>query len=36
MVVPRQSSLDDPQGWLRNEMANWKRDVDDVGIVVEE
>ena len=36
MVVPPQSSLDDPQGWLRNEMANWKRDVDDVGIVVEE
>jgi hypothetical protein len=26
----------DPRGWLRNEMANWKRDVEDVGIVVEE
>ena len=36
MVVPPQSSLDDPRGWLRNEMANWKRDVEDVGIVVEE
>jgi len=36
MVVPPQSWLDDPRGWLRNEMANWKRDVEDVGIVVEE
>jgi tripartite-type tricarboxylate transporter receptor subunit TctC len=36
MVVPPQSSLDDPRGWLRNEMTNWKRDVEDVGIVVEE
>jgi tripartite-type tricarboxylate transporter receptor subunit TctC len=36
MVVPPQSWLDDPRRWLRNEMANWKRDVEDVGIVVEE
>src|SRR6476661_6730647 len=36
MVVPSQSSHDDPRGWLRNEMTNWKRDVEDVGIVVEE
>ena len=36
MVVPRQSSLDDPKGWLRDEMASWKRDVEDIGIVVEE
>ena len=36
MVVPPQSSLEDPRGWLRNEMTNWKRDVEDVGIVVEE
>ena len=36
MVVPPQASLDDPRGWLRNEMTSWKRDVEDVGIVVEE
>ena len=36
MVVPRQSSLDDAKGWLRDEMASWKRDVEDTGIVVEE
>jgi tripartite-type tricarboxylate transporter receptor subunit TctC len=36
MVVPRPSSLEDPKAWLRDEMASWKRDVEDVGIVVEE
>ena len=36
MLVPRQAALDDPKGWLREEMASWKRDVEDVGIVVEE
>ena len=36
MVVPPQSSLDDARAWLRNEMANWRRDIDDVGIMVEE
>jgi tripartite-type tricarboxylate transporter receptor subunit TctC len=36
MVVPRQSALADPKGWLRDEMASWKRDVQDTGIVVEE
>ena len=36
MLVPRQSWLEDPKAWLRDEMASWKRDVDDVGIVVEE
>jgi tripartite-type tricarboxylate transporter receptor subunit TctC len=36
MVVPRQAWLDEPRRWLREEMASWKRDVDDVGIVVEE
>ena len=36
MVVPRQAALDDPKAWLREEMARWKRDVEDVGIVVEE
>jgi tripartite-type tricarboxylate transporter receptor subunit TctC len=36
MVVPRQSWLDDPKGWLRDEMASWKRDIEDTGIVVED
>ena len=36
MVVPRTTALEDAKGWLRDEMASWKRDVDDIGIVVEE
>jgi tripartite-type tricarboxylate transporter receptor subunit TctC len=36
MLVPARTSLEDPKAWLRNEMASWKRDVEDVGIVVEE
>ncbi len=36
MLVPPQAALDDPRAWLREEMASWKRDVEDVGIVVEE
>jgi tripartite-type tricarboxylate transporter receptor subunit TctC len=36
MVVPQQTWLDDPKGWLRDEMATWKRDVEDIGITVEE
>ena len=36
MVVPRRSALADAKGWLRDEMASWRRDVEDTGIVVEE
>jgi tripartite-type tricarboxylate transporter receptor subunit TctC len=36
MMVPRQASLDDAKGWLKEEMATWKRDVEDLGITVEE
>jgi len=36
MLVPRPSALADPKAWLREEMASWKRDVEDTGIVVEE
>jgi tripartite-type tricarboxylate transporter receptor subunit TctC len=36
MVVPRQASLDDAKGWLKEEMVSWKRDVEDLGITVEE
>jgi hypothetical protein len=35
-MVPRQASLDDAKGWLKEEMASWKRDVEDLGITVEE
>jgi tripartite-type tricarboxylate transporter receptor subunit TctC len=36
MLAPRPSALADPKAWLREEMASWKRDVEDTGIVVEE
>src|SRR5262249_44066005 len=36
MVVPRRSALADAKGWLRGEMASWRRDVEETGIVVEE
>jgi tripartite-type tricarboxylate transporter receptor subunit TctC len=36
MVAPRRTALEDAKGWLRAEMASWKRDVQDTGIVVEE
>lgn len=36
MVVPRRSALADAKGWLRDEMASWRRDVEDTGIVVED
>ena len=36
MLVPRRSALEDASGWLKDEMASWRRDVEDTGIVVEE
>ena len=36
MLVPGPSALADARGWLREEMASWKRDVEITGIVVEE
>jgi len=36
MLVPRQSALENAKGWLKDEMASWRRDVQDTGIVVEE
>ena len=36
MMVPRQAWLDDAKGWVKEEMASWKRDVEDLGITVEE
>lgn len=36
MLVPRRIALEDAKGWLKAEMASWKRDVEDTGIVVED
>ena len=36
MIPPRYSTLEDATNWLRDEMASWKRDVQDLGIAVEE
>lgn len=36
MTVPVQSSVADAQAWLREEMATWKRDIEEAGIVMEE
>jgi len=36
MLVPRRTALEDAKGWLKAEMASWKRDVEDTGIVVED
>jgi tripartite-type tricarboxylate transporter receptor subunit TctC len=36
MVPPRYNTLEDAKAWLRDEMASWKRDVEELGIVVEE
>ena len=36
MKVPAQSSLENEKFWLREEMANWKRVVDELRITLEE
>jgi tripartite-type tricarboxylate transporter receptor subunit TctC len=36
MVPPRHTTLADAKAWLHEEMASWKRDVEALGIVVEE
>jgi tripartite-type tricarboxylate transporter receptor subunit TctC len=36
MVAPKHASLEEARAWIKDEMASWKRDVDDVGIVVED
>ena len=36
MVAPPPGSLADAKAWLRDEMAAWKRDIDEIGIVVDE
>ena len=36
MKVPAQASLENEKSWLREEMANWKRVVDELRITLEE
>ncbi len=36
MLAPRETSVADAKAWLREEMASWKRDVEETGISVEE
>jgi tripartite-type tricarboxylate transporter receptor subunit TctC len=36
MLAPKHASLDETRAWIKDEMASWKRDIGDVGIVVEE
>jgi tripartite-type tricarboxylate transporter receptor subunit TctC len=36
MLAPRETSVAEAKAWLREEMASWKRDVEELGISVEE
>jgi tripartite-type tricarboxylate transporter receptor subunit TctC len=36
MMVPRQSSVDDAQAWLKDEMANLAKDIKEANIVVDQ
>jgi tripartite-type tricarboxylate transporter receptor subunit TctC len=36
MTAPAQSSVNDAKAWLREEMASWKRDIEELQIIVEE
>jgi tripartite-type tricarboxylate transporter receptor subunit TctC len=36
MMVPRQSSVDDAQAWLKDEMAHLAGDIKDANIAVEQ
>jgi len=36
MTAPQQASVEDARTWLREEMATWRRDIPESGIVVEE
>jgi len=35
MTAPQQASVEDARKWLREEMATWRRDIPESGIVVE-
>ena len=35
MMVPRQSSVEDAQAWLKDEMANLAKDIKDANIVID-
>ena len=36
MTAPAQSSVSDANAWLREEMASWKRAIEELRIVVDE
>jgi tripartite-type tricarboxylate transporter receptor subunit TctC len=36
MAAPAQASVGDAKAWLREEMAGWKRDIEELDIVVDE
>jgi tripartite-type tricarboxylate transporter receptor subunit TctC len=36
MAAPTQSSVSDARAWLRGEMASWKRDIEEINLVVDE
>ena len=36
MVAPQQASVDDARAWLQEEMASWRRDLPEAGIVVDQ
>jgi len=36
MAAPTQSSVSDARAWLREEMASWKRDIEEINLVVDE
>ena len=36
MTAPQQGSVEDARAWLREEMASWRRDIPEAGIVVDD
>src|SRR5882762_298168 len=36
MAAPAQASVSDARAWLREEMASWKRDIEEINLVVDE
>jgi tripartite-type tricarboxylate transporter receptor subunit TctC len=36
MVAPSQSSAEDAKAWLRDEMATWRRDLEEISISIDE
>ena len=36
MAAPAQASVGDAKAWLREEMASWKRDIEEIKVEVDE